>query len=150
MTSFWERDLRTWEIVEDGAWGRMMYRSRGSTFGFRFKGEGLRPGGDYTVIYHPRHHSDPWPREHIRCLGSGTATDNGDIEVAEAAELDSDLPMPGDVSPGARILLVDSSAVDCSTHTMPRWDPTEYLFAHNLLTFDDTDLHQTRAVAHKE
>jgi len=149
VTSFWQRDLRTWEIIADGAWGRMKYRSRGSTFGFRFKGEGLRPGGDYTMIYYPDYEGGPWRRRGIRCLGSGTATGVGYIELAEARELDSDLPMPGDMNPGAKIVLVDSSDVDCSTNTMSGWDPIGCLFGHNLITYSDTDLLQARSVARK-
>jgi hypothetical protein len=139
MTSFWTTDDTTSRICEDGPWGRMVYRSVGSTFGYRFKGEGLRPGVDYTLIYWPQLQDDHWPTTGICCLGSATATEVGYLEVARAVELDSDLPMPEDISPSARIGLVQSSAVDCTMSTIYQPNPAEILFAHNPITFTDTD-----------
>jgi hypothetical protein len=42
-----------WEIVEDGAWGKMKYNRSGETFDFVFNGHGLVPDTGYTLIYWP-------------------------------------------------------------------------------------------------
>jgi len=47
--------------------------------------------------------------------------------------------VPGALA-GAKIWVVLSSDVNCTTDTMSGWNPIEYLFEHNLITFDDTDV----------
>src|SRR6056297_1346023 len=56
-----------WEIVPDGAWGKMKYNRSGAEFDFVFNAHGLVAGESYTLIYYP----DPWPGEGLICLGSG-------------------------------------------------------------------------------
>lgn len=133
----YEKDPDTWEIVEDGAWGKMKYNLAGSTFDFVFNGHGLELGNEYTLIYYP----DPWPGNNLICFGQGTANEDGDVHIAGSVELDTDLPIEGDDNypDGAKIWLVLSSDVDCENQHMIGWHPTEYLFEHNLITFDDTD-----------
>ena len=117
----YEKDSN-WDIMPDGAWGKMKYNLSGSTFDFVFNGHGLVSGSDYTLIYYPDKTGNPWPRTGIRCLASGTANEYGDINTS------------------AKIWLVLSSDVDCQTNTMSGWNPTEYLFEHNLISYDDTDV----------
>ena len=132
----YEKDPSTWEIVEDGAWGKMKYNLAGSTFDFVFNGHGLEPGYEYTLIYYP----DPWPGNGLICFGQGIANDDGDVHIAGSVELDVDPPIEVDDNypDGAKIWLVLSNDVDCSVK-MIGWHPTEYLFEHNLIAFDDTD-----------
>ena len=124
-----------WPIVEGGAWGKMTYNLSGSTFNFVFNGHGLEPGTDYTLIYYP----DPWPGTYLICLGSGTADGEGDVHI-EGSEDTGDLPTVADTVPlgGAKIWLVLSDDVDCGNR-MVGWNPTEYLFEGDVITFDDTD-----------
>jgi len=49
----YEKDPVSWEIVEEGAWGKMKYNTSGSEFDFVFNGHELEPGYDYTLIYYP-------------------------------------------------------------------------------------------------
>ena len=136
-----EKDPATWEIVEGGAWGKMKYNLSGSTFDFVFNGHELLPGSDYTLIYYPDKEGNPWPRTDILCLASGTADEYGNIHLAASVEPDSDLPMAAiDINTGAKIWLVLSSDVDCEAGIMSGWQPTEYLFEYDLITFDDTDV----------
>ena len=132
-----EKDPVDWSIADDGAWGKMKYNLSGSTFDFVFNGHGLVPGGDYTLIYYP----DPWPGDGLICLGSGTANKGGNVHIAGSPDT-SDLPIDGDTNnPGAKIWLVLSDDVDCTGHTWAtpwQWNPTEYLFENDLITFDDT------------
>jgi len=129
----YEKDPDTWEIVEDGAWGKMKYNLAGSTFDFVFNGHGLEPGYEYTLIYY----LDPWPGNGLICLGDGTANGDGNVHIMDSVDT-GDLPASGDEDDGAKIWLVLSNDVDCGVK-MIGWNPTEYLFEHNLITFDDTD-----------
>jgi len=125
-----EKDPGTWDIVPDGAWGKMKYNISGETFDFVFNGHGLVEGTEYTLIYYP----DPWPGEGLICLGSGTVNEEGDIHIAESVDT-GDLPIEGDENDGAKIWLVLSDDFDCSGG-WSAWNPTEYLFEEDLITFD--------------
>ena len=133
-----EKDPTTWEIVEDGAWGKMQYNLEGSTFDFVFNGHGLEPSSEYTLIYYP----DPWPGTGLLCLGSGTANNGGNVHIAASVDT-GDLPFETEDNypDGAKIWLVLSADVDCENQVFNNvWNPTEYLFEYDLITFDDTDV----------
>ena len=131
-----EKDPDTWEIVEDGAWGKMKYNMSGDEFDFVFNGHGLEIGSEYTLIYYP----DPWPGTGLICLGSGTVNEEGNIHIAESVDT-GDLPAEGDQAPlgGAKIWLVLSDDITCDDQFYG-WNPTEYLFEDDVITFDDTDV----------
>ena len=120
----------TWDIISNASWGKMEYISSGEDFKFVFNGYNLTSGQDYTLIYYP----DPWPGEGLICLGNSTANKEGDIHIAESVDT-GDLPSEGDENEGAKIWLVLSSDVDCENSKMIGWNPTEYLFEHNLIYF---------------
>ncbi|HUV93264.1 MAG TPA: hypothetical protein VMX14_00350, partial [Anaerolineae bacterium] len=131
-----EKDPSNWEIVEDGAWGKMKYNLSGSEFCFLFNGHGLEPNTAYSLIYY----ADPWPGDHPGALiAEGTTNGGGNINLAGSQDLAMDLPDPADenYSNGAKIWLVLSSDYDGAK--MVKWNPTEYLFEYDLITFDDTD-----------
>ena len=130
----YEKDNASWEIVEDGAWGKMKYNLSGETLDFVFNGHELEPGTDYTLIYYP----DPWPGDGLICLGNGIVNDEGDIHIKGSVDT-GDLPIEGDTNPGAKIWLVLSGDVDCEAQTMIGWNGTEYLFEYDLISFDATD-----------
>jgi len=124
-----------WLTVEGGAWGKMVYTPVGKTFRFNFEGHGLEPGTDYTLLYYP----DPWPGTGLVCLGTGTANQGGQIHISERVNT-NDIPTEDDANEeGGKIWLVLSSDVDCEGAQMIGWNPTEYLFEYNLITFDNTD-----------
>jgi hypothetical protein len=142
-----QKDDLTWEIVEDGAWGKMTYVLSGKEFKFVFNGHYLMSEDDYTLIYYP----DPWPGNGLICLGSGLALldeEDGSINVHIMGKVDTgDLPAEYDANTdGAKIWLVLSNDVDCegdaNTQTLPHmigWNPDYYLFEYDLITFDDTN-----------
>jgi len=132
----YEKDPDTWEIVPDGAWGKMKYNMSGDEFDFVFNGHGLEPGYEYTLIYYP----DPWPGEGLICLGEGTVNEEGDIHIAESVDDTGDLPIgsDGNYPEGAKIWLVLTEDFNCDGG-WSAWNPTEYLFEDDLITFDDTD-----------
>ena len=130
----YEKNPDTWEIVEGGAWGKMTYNLSGPEFAFVFNGHGLNSGDDYTLIYYP----DPWPGKGLICLGSTTATGDGDVHIMGSVDTGG-LPAAYDENDGAKIWLVLSDDVDCDAQNIVGWNPTEYLFEYDLITFDDTD-----------
>ena len=132
-----EKDPDTWDIVPDGAWGKMKYNMSGDEFDFVFNGHGLEPGLDYTLIYYP----DGWPGNGLICLGNGTVNEEGDVHIAESVDDTGDLPIASDDNypDGAKIWLVLSDDVDCENAQMVGWNPTDYLFEYDLITFNDTD-----------
>ena len=127
----YEKVPGTWEIVEDGAWGTMQYNLSGEEFEFVFNGHGLEAGEDYTLIYY----SDPWPGNDLICLGEGTANKGGNVNIVNSLFTGA-LPIEGDTNDGAKIWLVLSDDVDCDNQLMVGWNPTEYLFEEELITFD--------------
>lgn len=134
-----EKDPSTWQIAEGGAWGKMKYNLSGSTLNFVFNGHHLAPGGSYELIYYPDKEGNPWPRTDIICLGSNIADEFGDVHIEGSPNVGS-LPNPAvDINSGAKIWLVLSNDVSCSTNIMSGWNPTEYIFEYDLITFDDTD-----------
>lgn len=133
----YEKDPATWEIVEDGAWGKMKHNIYGTSFNFVFNGHGLEVGYDYTLIYYP----DPWPGSGLICLGSGIADIEGNVHIQGSVDT-GDMPSIDDANfdSGAKIWLVLTDDVDCVMTEMIGWNPAEYLFEYDLINFDDTDL----------
>jgi len=132
----WGKDSETWEINTDGAWGKLKYDLSGSTFNFLFNGHGLEPDTDYTLIYYP----DPWPGSGLINLGTATANEGGNIHIRGSVDT-GDLPIDADENDGAKIWLVLSS--DVGEGEMVGWNPGEYLFEYDLISFDDTDGEET-------
>ena len=123
-----------WEILEDGAWGKMKHNLSGEMFEFVFNGHGLEAGSDYTLIYYP----DPWPGNGLICLGSGVANKGGNVHIAESCDIDF-LPVVLDDNfpEGAKIWLVLTEDVDCVAQEMVGWNPEEYLFEDDLIQFNE-------------
>jgi hypothetical protein len=133
-----EKDSEDWEVVKGGARGLLRYTRTGSMFVFRFHGHGLIPNTSYTLIYYP----DPWPGDGLICLASGTADYHGRFRhLVGAAKIDGGIPAEYDHNypDGAKIWLVRSEDVDCGGKMMVDWNPTEYLFEHELITYPDTE-----------
>ncbi|MBA7494309.1 hypothetical protein ES702_04884 [subsurface metagenome] len=128
-----------WPIVEDGAWGKLKYNLSGSTFNYVFNGHELQPYTDYSLIYY----ADPWPGNNPGALiASGTSNEGGDIHLMGQAELGMDLPDAADANypDGAKIWLVLSSDYDAVDKMMTGWNPTEYLFEYQFISYDDTNI----------
>ena len=134
-----EKDPDGWNIVKRGAWGKMRFNFSGSTFDFVFNGHGLESNTNYTLIYY----ADPWPGDNPGAyIANGTANPGGNIHLRGSIDLQLDLPDLSDENypDGAKIWLVLSSDYDAENKKMTAWNPTEYLFEHNLITYDDTDV----------
>jgi hypothetical protein len=133
-----EKDSEDGELVKGGARGLLRYARTGSMFVFRFHARGLTPNRNYTLIYYP----NPWPGNGLICLASGTADYHGRLRhVVGARNINGGLPAEYDFNypDGAKIRLVRSEDVDCARKMMVDWNPTEYLFEHELITYPDTE-----------
>lgn len=115
----YEKDT-SWNIVWDGAWGKMSFKLDGTTLDFVFNGHGLEPNTAYTLISY----NDPWPGNPV-CLAGGTSNNGGNINLAGCVDVGK--------SEGIKIWLVLTSDVNCDIPAMTAWNPTEYLFEHNLI-----------------
>ena len=128
-----EKNPETWEIIENGSWGKMRYVVIGPTFNFVFNGHNLVPNRNYTLIYYP----DPWPGRNLTCLGNASANEGGNIHI-KGSVLTGDLPNETfdlNYPDGSKIWLVLTEDVDCENARMIGWNPTNYLFEHNLITY---------------
>ena len=138
--SLYEKDPVTWDIVPDGASGEIIFGSARPTFCFSLCANGLEGNQDYTLIYYP----DPWPGDGLICLGTSTTDEHGrlrlQVQYTDALNI-GDMPRECDDNypTGAKIWLVLSADVDCVNQTMIGWNPTEYLFENNLITYEDTE-----------
>ena len=113
-----------WDIVEDGAWGKMTYDLSGETFDYVFNGHELEEGMDYTLIYYP----DTWPGKGFIYLGEGTANEYGDVHIKNSVGMHDNLE-------DAKLWLVLSNDVE---NYMIGWNPIEYLFEYDTIDFDYT------------
>ena len=131
----YEKDPSDWSIVEDGAWGKLKYNIASDTFDFVFNGHGLEPDTSYTLIYY----ADPWPGTGGTDITSGTPNAEGDLHLMGSFNL-GNMPIEADEnSLGAKIWLVLSDDYDAENDEMEGWNPAEYLFEYDLITYDDTD-----------
>jgi hypothetical protein len=135
--NFSQQDPETGDPLEDGAWGRMMYRWISPVFDYVFNGHELPPGEEYTLTYQPQ----PLPSEGVICLGDGTVNPGGDLHIQDAFDLATDLPAAYDENEDEAILaLVLSSDVDCEAGTMTEWQPEDYLFGDETMFYVNPDL----------
>lgn len=118
-----------WSIDADGAWGKLKYSLTGTTFDFHFNGHGLEPLTEYALIYYP----DPWPGTDLIIFDTATTNEGGNIIIKGFYEIPY-IPTDEDENDGAKIWLVLSS--DVGDGEMAGWNPGEYLFEYDLITFN--------------
>jgi hypothetical protein len=129
-----EKDPSNWTIIEDGAWGKMMFKN-GSSFNFVFNGHGLQTNTNYTLIYY----ADPWPGINGTDIGMGTSNIDGDLHLMGSPDI-GDIPVDTDINfpDGGKIWLVLSDDYDSDADEMVGWNPTEYLFEFDLIGYDSS------------
>lgn len=148
-----EKDPDTWEIVRGRGrtrWAKIKYVLADDEFKFILNAHGLTAEEAYSLIYYP----DPWPGTGLISLGNGTVNRGGNLHLSGSVDT-GDLPIEADKNNlenpdryeyidedynGAKIWLTLSDDVDFELDKMVGWNPTEYLFEYDLITFDDTTL----------
>lgn len=123
--------------------GVLKYNLEGPEFEYLFNGHGLQPETDYSLIYY----ADPWPGDGTThstgaLIASGTTDIDGNLHLKGSVELNTDLPNSDDanIDDGAKIWLVLSSDYDATNTKMTGWNPTDYLFEYDKITYDDTEV----------
>jgi len=136
----YEKNPSTWEIVEDGARGKLRYNLSGAEFEYGFNGHGLEANTNYSLIYYPEPQTTwPWG---VTVIDGGMTNNGGNINLAGSVDLGIDLTGPADeYNPegGAKIWLVLTADINASSQ-LAGWNPTEYLFENNLIKYDDTNI----------
>jgi len=79
-----QKDISTWQILKDQAKGSIKYRLDDSIFDFSLKGDGLKPGIEYTLLYC----SNPYFWTELSILGADTATRGGVLKVKGSVSVD--------------------------------------------------------------
>lgn len=138
------KDPNTWNVIRDRTFGTLIYEKEGSKFGYLFFGHGLQRKTAYSLIYYadkPDRFVN-WGGNYPGALIASKKTDRwGTLTMAGCIELNMDLPCPPDTNyaEGAKIWLVPSDDYNATLTKMIAWNPTEYLFETELMTYDDTD-----------
>ena len=134
-----EKDSTTWEVIEDGAKGTLTFNTASDTFTGNFSATGLNNTTSYDLIYY----ADPWPGSNPGALIATFTTDgSGDILAINIdINLGMDLPQSSDANypAGAKIQLVLSNDYDSTNKKLTAWNPSEYLFEMNLISYEDTN-----------
>ncbi|MFP3898529.1 MAG: hypothetical protein ACLFVD_04395 [Dehalococcoidia bacterium] len=125
-----------WTVIEDGASGVLVFAPVGPTFDFVLDAADLQASTDYSLIYY----ADPWPGDHPGALiAAGTTDGDGFLHLEGATDLGMHLPNWQDENYnlyfGAKIWLVLSDDYNPTTNAMTAWNPTQYLFEYNLITY---------------
>ncbi len=134
-----EKDPITWNVVANGASGTLTFNTASNTFDYNLVASGLNNNTSYSLIYY----ADPWPGNHPgKLIGAHMTDGSGAIASgAVSVNLAMDLPMPADANypVGAKIQLVLTADYNSGTNSMTAWNPSEYLFEMNLVSYDDTN-----------
>lgn len=101
----YEKDPTSWEIVENGAWGKMTFKEDR----FVFNGHGLVEGKEYTLVNNAEYHSGT-------SLGTAIADEYGNVHIAGETT--------GITGKVWLILTSDETS---------GWHPSEYLFENNII-----------------
>lgn len=166
-TSYWStvqlaaKDPSNWQINSGGS-GVLTYELAASTFNYEFEASGLTAGKNYSLIYYAdkQDRFEDWGGDNPGALiATAVANEDGEISIEGSNNLKMNLPHADDwngtseanycdvangfddydLCRGAKVWLVPSDRYDVSSKKLIGWNPTEYLFETDLITYDDTD-----------
>ena len=158
-----------WSLTStDDTGGLLKYYLDGSTFDYEFNATGLTPGIDYSLIYYadqPDRFVD-WGGNNPGVLIGTFMTDatTGDIALTTGSKnLGMNLPSSPDANideydysgtsdsyalhHGAKIWLVPTN--DLTSGELTAWNPSDYLFETNLISYHDADVTGTEFMAYQ-
>ena len=132
---------------DDGIGATMTYKTSGDVFNYSLTGTVKNASTEYCLIYY----ADPFPgdgTDHSTGALIGKATSGSDKSISIAnttVELGTDLPNSKDQNypAGAKVWLIPCNHYSTTTlgaqGKMTAWDPDEYLFEMQFITYDDTN-----------
>ncbi len=139
-----DADTPGWDANWPGPFGLLKYNLEGETFDYRFNGHGLIPDTTYALIYYANLEplDTEWAYSTI-CLATGVPNNGGNLHINDANEIPTGLPIDEDKNTydddtdtfGAKIWLVTTDDYNCETGRFEPWNPTEYLFEYDLITY---------------
>jgi len=167
-TSYWStvqlaaKDPSNWQINGGGS-GVLTYELAASTFNYEFEASGLTPNKSYSLIYYAdkQDRFEDWGGDNPGALiATAQTNDEGKISIEGSTNLGMDLPHKNDwngtseanycdvangfddydLCRGAKVWLVPSNRYDEPSKSVVGWNPGEYLFETDLITYDDTDI----------
>lgn len=95
----------------------------------RYRLLALEANTDYSLVYYPEPQTTwPWP---VTVIANGTSNKGGNIHLTGSYDFGADLT-------DAKIWLVLSN--DIVGGSLSGWNPSEYLFEYDLISYDDTDI----------
>jgi len=134
-----KKDPADWTPIWD-SYGVLIYDKASPMFNYEFYGVNLQISTAYSLIYY----ADPWPGNNPGALIATDTTDSsGNLHIPSGSvELNMHLPHASDANypTGAKIWLVPSSDYNSGTKSMQSWNPTDYLYEWELITYFDTEL----------
>ena len=166
-TSYWStvelrsKNSTTWQPESPGV-GTLTYELAASTFNYEFEASGLTEDKDYSLIYYAdkQDRFEDWGGDNPGALiATAQTNDEGKISIEGSTNLGMDLPHKNDwngtseanycdvangfddydLCRGAKVWLVPSNRYDVSSKKLMGWNPEEYLFETDLITYDDID-----------
>ena len=137
-----------WSPINDNIKANMTYKTSGSLFDYSLSGTVKNANTEYCLIYY----ADPYPGDGKTnstgaLIGKADSDGSGNISIANTqVELGTDLPNSDDTNypGGAKVWLVPCADYSASTAgqqgKMTAWNPSEYLFEMQFITYDDIDV----------
>ena len=114
----YEKDPDTWEIVEDGAVGKLTILTHKDKYVFNARGLELET--DYSLM----NYVDPWPGDGSTEIDKGTSNEEGTLHLKGDWDKTTD---------GKIWLVLDADFDPDAGPPMQNWTPTSYLFEYALL-----------------
>jgi hypothetical protein len=127
-----EKDPSTWDPIKVCTY--LTYAHTGHWFIGSFHGVAPLANTNYSLIYY----ADPWPGDNPGFfIAKGTSSATGWIRIWFRTFIGYDLPHTSDANypAGAKIWLVLSDDYDETTNRVIAWNPTQYLFEHELINY---------------
>ncbi len=147
-----------WNIIDDNRVATLIYNPRGNNFNYALIGSGLEPNTEYSLIYYAdkAERFTYWGGDNPGALiGIGTTTTNGNLAMDGSINLNMNLPCPPDANidgvdytiedgysnaHGAKLWLVPSSDYNEGEKRVTVYNPTDYLFETDLISYTDTNI----------
>ncbi|MBU4332627.1 M73 family metallopeptidase [Patescibacteria group bacterium] len=132
-----------WDPVSDDISATLTYKTSGEEFDYSLTGTVQNTDTNYCLIYY----ADPYPGNGPggtggALIGSELSDGAGNITMSGTPDLGMDLPSADDDNypAGAKIWLVPCGEYDQAGNMLTAWNPAEYLFEMQFITYDDTGI----------